>query len=225
MSAVYIFTGHYGSGKTETAVNFALALAGRPGSRVGLVDLDIVNPFFRAADARALLEAAGVRVETPLYANTNVDIPALTGSMGALIEDPAYDVVLDVGGDDLGAKAVGRYSEEIRARTHYRFFVINARRPFTETVESASRIYDDVQASACVPCYGIVNNTNLLEETTAQVIADGLPLVQALAERKNVPLCFHAVEERLIPSVLALHNPLLRRDNILAVRRTVRRLF
>ena len=107
-TCVYVFTGHYGSGKTETAVNFALKLK-ETEKNVALIDLDIVNPFFRSADAAELLEKAGIRVEIPLFANTNVDIPALTGNMAALIRDEEWNVVLDVGGDDLGAKAVGRY--------------------------------------------------------------------------------------------------------------------
>ena len=111
-TCVYSFTGHYGSGKTEAAVNFAVKLK-RQGRNTALIDLDIVNPFFRSADARELLETLGIRTEFPLYANTNVDVPALTGVMGALIRDEAYDVVLDVGGDDLGAKALGRYREDI----------------------------------------------------------------------------------------------------------------
>ena len=131
-TCVYSFTGHYGSGKTEAAVNFAVKLK-RQGRNTALIDLDIVNPFFRSADARELLETLGIRTEFPLYANTNVDVPALTGVMGALIRDEAYDVVLDVGGDDLGAKALGRYREDILSRKkHLQFFVMNPNRPFTK---------------------------------------------------------------------------------------------
>ena len=129
-TCVYVFTGHYGSGKTETAVNFALKLK-ETEKNVALIDLDIVNPFFRSADAAELLEKAGIRVEIPLFANTNVDIPALTGNMAALIRDEEWNVVLDVGGDDLGAKAVGRYSDDIKSRNHVRYFVMNPNRPFT----------------------------------------------------------------------------------------------
>ena len=147
-TCVYSFTGHYGSGKTEAAVNFAMKLK-RQGRNTALIDLDIVNPFFRSADARELLETLGIRTEIPLYANTNVDVPALTGVMGALIRDEAYDVVLDVGGDDLGAKALGRYREDILSRKkHLQFFVMNPNRPFTKDLPSASRIYDEIEAAS-----------------------------------------------------------------------------
>ena len=102
---IAIFTGHFGSGKTEVAVNYALQTAGR-GKKTAIVDLDIVNPFFRTADARGILEAEGIRVITPVYANTNVDVPSLPPEISSMFEDRSYNVWIDVGGDDLGARAV-----------------------------------------------------------------------------------------------------------------------
>ena len=190
---LYIFTGHVGSGKTETAVNFAFELKKqKPEGKVALLDLDIINPFFRSADAKKMLEDAGITVEIPLYANTNVDIPALTGKMGALIENTEYDVVLDIGGDDLGARAVGYYSEIIKKRPHTIYFVANSFRPFTSTLESAVKIYDEVEASTSLKINGIINNSNLLEHTTAETVTDGLSLVEKLAKEKDVPVLLHA---------------------------------
>lgn len=223
--AIYIFTGHYGSGKTETAVNFARRLRRETDRKIALIDLDIVNPFFRSADAKQLLDQMGVRLEAPLFANTNVDIPALTGLMGALMEDDAYDVILDVGGDDLGAKAVGRYADVIEQRTHYQYFVMNARRPFTGSAEAAGRIYDEIEKASVVSCCGVINNTNLLEETTPDTILSGLPVIEALCREKQVPLCYHVIEESLIPAVLERGSPQISPDTIIPLVRTVRRLF
>lgn len=224
-TAIYIFTGHYGSGKTETAVNFARMLRKDPARKIALIDLDIVNPFFRSADAKAMMEEIGVRLETPVFANTNVDIPALTGVMGALMEDPSYDVILDVGGDDLGAKAVGRYADTIQKRKHFRYFVMNERRPFTRNAEAAALIYDEIDKAACVPCSGIINNTNLLDETTPETILGGIPEVEALCKAKGVPLCYHVVEESLIPTVLEAGQGKITQENIIPLVRTVQRLF
>lgn len=224
-TCVYIFTGHYGSGKTEAAVNFALKLK-RQGKNAALIDMDIVNPFFRSADAKALLEGRGIRVETPLYANTNVDMPALTGVMSALIHDESYDLVLDVGGDDLGAKAVGRYREDILSRENYiQFFVMNPKRPFTKDLRSSAAIYDEIEAASMIKCGGIVNNTNLLDETTPETILDGLRLVNETAALKGVPVRYHAVTAHAADTLIAEHGDIFTEDNVIRIDRTVTRLF
>lgn len=224
-TAIYIFTGHYGSGKTETAVNFARMLRKDPNRKVALIDLDIVNPFFRSADAKEMMEEIGVRLEVPVFANTNVDIPALTGVMGALMEDSSYDVILDVGGDDLGAKAVGRYADTIMKRRNYRYFVMNERRPFTQDAAAASRIYDEIEKASFVPCTGLINNTNLLDETTPEIVLGGIPEIEALGQLKKVPLCYHVIEESLIPDVLNASEGKIQENQIIPLVRTVRRLF
>lgn len=223
-TCVYVFTGHYGSGKTETAVNFALKLK-ETEKNVALIDLDIVNPFFRSADAAELLEKAGIRVEIPLFANTNVDIPALTGNMAALIRDEEWNVVLDVGGDDLGAKAVGRYSDDIKSRNHVRYFVMNPNRPFTKDMMSATKIYDEIEAASCVSCGAVVGNTNLLDETTVETIMDGLPLLEEFAKYKNIPIAYHAVTSNIADELTEKHGEIFNSDNIIRINRTVKRLF
>ncbi len=199
---LYIFTGHFGSGKTEVSVNFAMELRRqKPDAKIALIDLDIINPFFRSADAKATLENAGIEVEIPLYANTNVDIPALTGKMGALIENTEYDVILDIGGDDLGARAVGYYSEIIKKRAHTIFFVANAFRPFTSTLPAALKIFDEVEASTTLKISGIINNSNLLEHTLPETVSEGLSLIKEIAAARNVPILLHSAMAPLIPEL------------------------
>lgn len=204
---VYIFTGHYGSGKTEVAINFAFYLKRlHPERKVAIADMDIVNPFFRTADAKDSLEQAGIQVVLPLFANTNVDVPALTPQMAGLIEDPDCDVVLDIGGDDLGAKAVGRYREELEARGYLLYFVINSNRPFTRDLPLASKMFDEIQDSASLPISGIVNNANLLQYTTPETLVRALPLVKSLAEEKQVPILLHTAFAPVAESLASSAN-------------------
>lgn len=194
---LYIFTGHFGSGKTEVSVNFALDLKKqKPDAKVALVDMDIINPFFRSADAKETLEKAGIIVETMLYANSNVDAPALTGKMGYLINDPETYVILDIGGDDLGARACGYYAEDIAKRPHTIFFVLNPFRPFTSTPELTMKIFREVEDSCRVRIGGIIDNTNMLEQTTASDLTGGEKAVNDFAASVNLPVMMHAVMPR-----------------------------
>ncbi len=196
---IYIFTGHYGSGKTETAVNFALYLKKMsPERKVAIIDMDIVNPFFRTADAAKPLEDRGIRVELPLYAQSNVDVPALTPQMEYLIEEKDMDLVLDIGGDDVGAKAVGRYKEAIMKRKYNLFFVFNKNRPFTKDLNSSLKIYREIQESCGIDFTGIVNNTHLLECTTLDTLVQGIPLARELSQKTGVPLAFHCAFSKVL---------------------------
>lgn len=196
---IYIFTGHYGSGKTETAVNFAFHLKSlAPERKVAIIDMDIVNPFFRTADAAKPLEERGIRVELPLYARSNVDVPALTPQMEYLIEEKDTDLVLDIGGDDVGAKAVGRYREAIKNRKYNLFFVLNKNRPFTKDLDAALKIYREIQESCGMDFTGIVNNTHMLEHTTLETLAEGIPLARELSRKTGVPLAFHCAFSRVL---------------------------
>jgi hypothetical protein len=187
---INIITGHYGSGKTNFAVNLALDI-NKSGKKTCLVDLDIVNPYFRAADMTAKLEREGIRVIAPIYANTNLDIPALPGEIYSVFDDSNLTAVLDVGGDDAGAAALGRYSGKILAEDDYEhFYVINARRALTETPEEAAEIMREIEAAGHVPVTAIVNNTNLCHETDAAVISASMSFAHRVAELTGLPLVF-----------------------------------
>jgi hypothetical protein len=188
----FVFAGHYGSGKTETAVNFALGLA-RAGSRTAIVDFDIVNPYFRTSDARAALEAGGIRVVASRYAGSNVDVPALPAEINGLFEDGGLKTVFDVGGDDIGAKAVSRYREEFEASGTAMFFVVNIRRPMTATLPQIERAFADIQASARLKFDAIVNNANMLSATTAADLDEGLDASLELSKALGLPVAFSAV--------------------------------
>ncbi len=201
---IYIFTGHYGSGKTETAVNFAIHLKKlSPERKVAIADMDIVNPFFRTADATEPLEEMGIRVEVPLYAHSNVDVPALTPQMEYLMGENDVDLVLDIGGDDVGAKAVGRYAETIQKRKYDLFFVFNKNRPFTKDLPSALKIFYEIQESCGVPFTGLINNTHLLQYTDINTVASGLPLAEEITKATGVPMAFNTVFRKVLDKASA----------------------
>lgn len=186
---ISIFTGHFGSGKTEVAVNYAIALAGRY-SKVAIVDMDIVNPFFRTADVKHELEKKGVRVIAPLYANTNIDVPALPADTYSLFENKDCKAVFDVGGDDLGAKAVSRFRDEISRDDYELFFVANTRRPMTDTPEKIEEMIHSIEDSCRLSITQIVNNTNLLWSTTVEDIMAGQRIIETVSRKLKIPIGF-----------------------------------
>ena len=158
---VTLFAGHYGSGKTNIAVNYALLLA-REGKRAAIADLDIVNPYFRTKDSAAELAAAGVDLISPQFANSNVDLPALPAEAYRLVEDRSLCAVMDIGGDDRGAYALGRYTPFLLEENDYQMaFVANPCRPLTRTPEEAMAVMREIEAAGGLPFTAIVNNANL----------------------------------------------------------------
>ncbi|MBO5648921.1 MAG: hypothetical protein J6S41_08280 [Clostridia bacterium] len=165
---ISIFCGHYGSGKTNIAVNYALSLK-RDGCPVRIADLDIVNPYFRTKDSAAELEAAGIPLISPTFANTNVDLPALPQELYALVQQTHTYAVMDVGGDDRGAYALGRYAPYILEENDYDMFcVVNFYRPLTTTPEEAAAVMQEISAAAHLPFTAIINNSNLGAATTQE---------------------------------------------------------
>ena len=187
-----LFAGHYGSGKTNIAVNFALWLA-KQGKKTALGDLDIVNPYYRAKDSQRELESAGVRVIASAYANSNVDVPALPQEMYALTENLNVYAVLDIGGDDRGALALGRYVPAIVRENDYdMLFVFNRSRPLTRDAQSALGIMREIEAACGLPFTGIVHNTNLGRETTPETVLSARPALEELTRLSGLPLRFTA---------------------------------
>ena len=190
-----LFAGHYGSGKTNIAVNYALRLAAE-GKQVCIADLDIVNPYFRTADSAPELEAAGIRLIRPQYANSNVDLPALPAESYRLVRDKSAYGIMDIGGDDRGAYALGRFVPDILAENDYRMaFVANRCRPLTQTPEEALEVLREIEAACGLRFTCLVNNTNLGPETTPEVVTDALPYMEKLSQLSGLPLWLHTAEE------------------------------
>ena len=204
-----LFAGHYGSGKTNIAVNYALLLA-KEGKKVCIADLDIVNPYFRTKDSAKVLEAAGVELISPKFANSNVDLPALPAESYRLVRDKSIYGIMDIGGDDRGAYALGRFVPDIVAEGDYRMaFVANCCRPLTRTPEDALEIMREIEAACGLRFTCIVNNSNLGEMTDPQVLTDSLPFVEKLCERSGLPLWMHTVEEKIKNQLPEMTAPVL----------------
>lgn len=194
---VTVFTGHYGSGKTSLAVNWALRLS-ESGRAVTVADLDIVNPYFRTTDRRRELEARGIRLIASPFANSNLDLPALPAELYAAVEDRDGYAVLDVGGDDRGAVALGRYVPFIQAEGDYEMlFVVNFCRPLTRTAFDALGVLREVEAACGLPATALVNNSNLGRETSADTILSTLERMRELSSLANLPVKMTAAGREL----------------------------
>lgn len=201
MKRITLFAGHYGSGKTNLALNYALKLR-ESVSSVAIADLDIVNPYFRTKDSSAQLDKAGIKLVVSEFANSNVDFPALPKEVYSLVADKATNVVIDVGGDDRGALALGRYAPDILAENDYEMIaVINASRPLTRTPESALAVLHEIEAACGIRFTGIANNTNLGLETKAEDVVASLSYAQAISEAMKLPILFTAVMDSLLPAL------------------------
>ena len=198
---VVLFMGHYGSGKTFCAVNYALALA-KKSLPVSIYDLDIVNPYFRTVDAIKTLEDAGVELIVSPYAETNVDIPAMNAASYKMTDDKTRYAVLDIGGDERGALALGRFYEQILKENNFEcLFVVNPYRPETRDISGAAEVKNEIERVSRIPFTGIVNNANLGEETEIGHILYGMEFCTELGEKIGLPLKFSSVIRRLYPLI------------------------
>ena len=192
-----LFAGHYGSGKTNIAVNYAMLLADE-GKKVCIADLDIVNPYFRTKDSESELSEHGITLISPRYANTNVDLPALPAESYRLVQDKSIYGVMDIGGDDRGAYALGRFADAIKAEDNYQMaFVINCYRPLTSTVEDTVEIMKEIEAAAGIKFTCIVNNSNIGTETTKDIVLDSVAYAEGISRATGLPVWFHTVEKRI----------------------------
>lgn len=185
---ITIFAGHYGSGKTNVAVNYALCLS-KEGKKVSLSDLDIVNPYFRSKDSEKVLNDAGIRFISSEYANSNVDMPALPADAYSVTADKERFAVVDVGGDDRGALALGRYVPDILAENDYEMlFVINKYRPLTRDAKSAVEVMREIEDAAKMRFTAIVNNSNIGELTKAQDVISSVSYANEVAQITGLPI-------------------------------------
>ncbi|MBR6793774.1 MAG: hypothetical protein IKM48_05410 [Clostridia bacterium] len=198
---VHIFAGHYGSGKTNLAVNFALKLK-EEGLPVKIADLDIVNPYFRTKDSARELEEAGIPLISPAFANTNVDLPALPAELYSLVQRQDCYAVMDVGGDDRGAYALGRYAPYIVEENNYEmYFVVNFYRPLTPTPEDAFVIMREIEEAAHIKCTGIINNSNLGESTTPEAVRETVEKADALSALCGLPVVYTSATAEICRSL------------------------
>lgn len=189
-----IIIGAYGSGKSEIAVNMSLAQRkALPDKKLLIADLDIVNPFYRSSDCGAVLEEAGVRLITPLYAGSNVDAPVLTPEMYVIFDDESYQGIFDIGGEDMGAIVLGSIKKRIENTDTAIYMAVNTLRPFTSDAEQIAIMTNELTAASGFKIDGYLNNTNLLEETTADILAEGENKILEASKITGIPLIANCV--------------------------------
>ena len=194
---VTLFCGHYGSGKTNIAVNVAFELK-KMYNNVAVADLDIVNPYFRAKDSKEDFEKKGIRLICSEYANTNVDIPALPADIYTITVDKSMYSVLDIGGDDRGAYALGRIADDIKAENNFdMLMVINRYRPLTPDAQSTLEIMREIEAACKIPFTGLVNNSNLGELTQGQDVLDSIEYANEVSKLSGLPVVMTTVDKKL----------------------------
>lgn len=192
---VTLFAGHYGSGKTNIAVNYAEYLKNE-GYDVVIADLDIVNPYFRTKDSLKRLEQKGIELISPEYANSNVDLPALPSELYGVVQNRSRHAVLDIGGDDRGAYALGRFAPYILEENDYEMiYVANFSRPLTRTAEDALEVMKEIELAGGIKFTAIVNNTNLGSETCVETVLNSSHEANRLSELSGLPLLFTSVEK------------------------------
>ncbi len=194
---ITLLSGHYGSGKTNIAVNMALKLS-EQSDRVAIADLDIVNPYFRTKDSSDKLSDNGIRLIVSEFANSNVDIPALPQDMYAITDDRDLSVIIDVGGDDRGALALGRIAKQIIDENDYEMLmVINCYRPLTRDAVSTIEVMREIECAGHIPFTGIVNNSNLGAITTADDVLSSLEYANEVAKLSGLPVVCTTVDETI----------------------------
>ncbi len=207
-----LFTGRFGSGKTETAISYARALvrgtapgiefeptdgqSGDPSVEVVLVDLDIVTPYFRSREMAARMLEQGVRVVAPATVGQHLDTPAISPQILGAVQQTNHAVVLDVGGDKQGARALGQFSHAIRERGYVMHFVVNPFRPFTNTRQGIADAIAEIEESARLRVTSMVSNPNLIGETTVQEILNGHGLIRSFAQELGLPIAFVCIAQQ-----------------------------
>lgn len=209
---VFVFVGHFGSGKTEVAANFALELKGYT-EKVNIIDMDIVNSFFRAVDLKSCLNSQGISVVASQFAGTNLEIPSIPQNIPLILNEPNSKTILDIGGDHVGARILGSYREYIVDKEYQMYGVVNVRRSGTDTIQKIRAMIEQIEQVSKLKINALINNTNLVDETTAEDIVQGFKVLEQVSNELNIPIAFSCVNEtllsqvkELIPSEILIHR-------------------
>ena len=219
-SRLKIIIGAYGSGKSEVSVNLALNMRKDfPDRKVLLADLDIVNPFYRSSDAAQVLEDNDIRLISPMYANSNVDAPVLSGEVYVIFDNDEYMGVFDIGGEDMGATILGSMKTRLDNTDAELIMAVNTRRPFTSTADEIIIMASELQEASKMKITGFINNTNILEQTTASDILEGEKILLEVQEKTGIPVVMTTVMDGVMTDdeIKRLHTP-----EVMKMRRTIK---
>lgn len=192
---IKIFVGSFGSGKTEIAINYSIYCR-KNHSRVAIVDLDIVNPYFRTREVKDALNLKGIKVISPEGKLAYADLPLISPEIKGLIQDSDYHLILDVGGDDVGTVVLGNFKSFIEDLDYEMLLVVNSYRPFTQDIPQIEQMAQEIKNSSRLKISGIVSNPNLLTETDEEIIKQGHILIRQAAQKLKLPIKFVCIDER-----------------------------
>lgn len=197
---IRVIIGHYGTGKSEFSVNYAIKLA-EMGRKVALGDIDIVNMYFRSREKAEKLEELGIKVIGSQIKSPAVEVPSISAEIYAPLQDESYDLILDVGGDVVGARALGRYVDYFKEDNYDMFFVLNANRPETQTVEKVVEYMTKIEDVSRAKITGIINNTHLLKSTTVEDVLRGQELALKVQEKTGIEIKYISVLKNVVPDL------------------------
>ena len=195
---IRLFIGHYGSGKSEVSLNYVTKLREQVDGEVALADLDVVNVYFRTREKKDLMRNLGITPIDSSIETTTLDVPAVSAEIMRPLHDTKVNYVLDVGGDNVGGRVVGRFSEHFKQNDYDMFFVVNANREKTQTAKEVLGYIDAIEASSKLKVTGLVNNTHLLRETTVEDVIKGQEIARQVSEIKNIPIKYVCCLESLV---------------------------
>lgn len=195
---IRLFIGHYGSGKSEVSINYVTRLRELVDGEVALADLDVVNVYFRSREKKDLMKKLGITPIDSSIETTTLDVPAVSAEVMRPLHDSNVNYVLDVGGDNVGGRVVGRFAEHFKSNDYDMFFVVNANREKTQTAKEVLGYIDAIEASSKLKVTGLVNNTHLLRETTVEDILKGQEVVKEVSKIKNIPIKYVCCLESLV---------------------------
>lgn len=195
---VRLFIGHYGSGKSEVSMNYVTMLRELVDGEVALADLDVVNVYFRTREKKDLMRQLGITPIDSSIQTTTLDVPAVSAEVMRPLHDDKVNYVVDVGGDNVGGRVVGRFAEHFKPEDYDMFFVVNANREKTQTAQEVLGFIDAIEASSKLKVTGLVNNTHLLRETTVDDVLKGQEVVRSVSKIKNIPIKYVCCLESLV---------------------------
>jgi len=215
---IRIICGHYGSGKTEFAINYSLALKASQ-DKVAIADMDVVNPYFRSREKAEFLKKQGIKVIYSSLDGTALDLPAISGEVGTLIIGNEWNLILDVGGDNVGARALASQTQDIRPDDYDMFFIINAYRPETQNAEDVISHLKAIEETTGIKVTGLVNNTHMMKQTTLEDVLFGQKVSEEVSKKLNLPIkyisCIEEVEKQLPQELkdICITTSLVMREN------------
>ena len=195
---IRLFIGHYGSGKSEVSINYVTTLRKQVEGEVALADLDVVNVYFRTREKKDLMKELGITPIDSSIETTTLDVPAVSAEIMRPLHDKSVNYVIDVGGDNVGGRVVGRFAKQFEQDDYDMFYVVNANREKTQTAKEVLGYIHAIEASSKLKVTGLVNNTHMLRETTVEDILKGQEVAREVSKIRNIPIKYVCCLESLV---------------------------